>query len=87
MFGAYQVLMITVDGRQRCLAAVRRFYCPYDLKFVLTQRSYYAKRVYGGEFWFPSPFTALPTLDFIRQPVSQSLISLITIVSDPSYLT
>ena len=24
-------------------------HCPYDLKFVLTQRSYYAKRVYAGE--------------------------------------
>jgi hypothetical protein len=72
------VLIITVDDRQRCRAAVRRFYCRYNMEFVLTQRSYYAKRVYRGECLL---FTALPTLGFIRLPVSQSIICPAIIVS------
>jgi hypothetical protein len=78
--------MINIDDRQRCLAAVRRLYCPHGLKFFLTQRSYYAKRVYRGRFLFPLPFTALPILDFICLLVSQSIICPIIIVSDPGWL-
>ena len=40
--------MITVDLHWRFRAVVRRLSCLYDLQFVLTWRSYYAKRVYTG---------------------------------------
>jgi hypothetical protein len=73
--------MITVDDRQRGRTAVRRLFCRYNMKFVLMQHSYYAKRVYAGEFLSSFAVHCTSNTRFICSPVSQSLICPIIIVS------
>jgi hypothetical protein len=55
------LLMITVDHWWRFRAVVRRLYTVSSFRFLLMQRSYYARRVYLGVL----PCTALPSHNLI----------------------
>lgn len=55
------LLMITVDRWWRFRAVVRRLYTVSNFRFLLTQRSYYARRVYLCVL----PCTALPSHNWI----------------------
>ena len=58
------LLMISVDHHWRFRAVVRHLYSIFNFRFLLMQRSYYAKRVYACEC-FPLSFIARPSHNLI----------------------
>jgi hypothetical protein len=71
--------MITVGLRCHFRAVVRRLYSVSNFEFVLTQRSYYTRRVYIGELFLCRLMRFQSTNFFL--PVSRSIICPIVVVS------
>lgn len=72
--------MIAAGRHRQFDTDVRRLQTYSNLLLVLTQQSYYARRVYVGEL-FPLPFIALLSYKFGFLLASESIICSVLIVS------